>query len=167
MKKPFGRIGLATAGGVLALGLMAAPRVAAQGRLPNEVRSSIGGAFNLWRFAHPVAQDSLSVSRVSQIAIPVSAAVSAGRWTFDAGFAYVYMPQRDVTNSKIRAVSTNNGTVYQPSDPNVIVGNGIYKSNMTTVSLGMTFNFDEFGTKAPPESSSAQLVQTPGASSAN
>lgn len=88
MKKPFGRIGLATAGGVLAFGLMAAPRVAAQGRLPNEVRSSIGGAFNLWRFAHPVAQDSLSVSRVSQIAIPVSAAFSAGRWTFDAGFAY-------------------------------------------------------------------------------
>ena len=81
------RFGPAATGGLLALGLTA-PVVGAQGRLPNEVRSSIGGAFNVWRFAHPVPHDSLSVSRVSQIAIPMSVAASAGRWTFDAGFAY-------------------------------------------------------------------------------
>lgn len=73
---------------LLLIGLGVPVVAAGQGRLPNEVRSSVGAAFSSWKFADPLPQDSLSVSKVSQLAIPLSVAVTAGRWTFDAGAAY-------------------------------------------------------------------------------
>ena len=79
--------GLAWSAGVLLLGLGFLGPLAAQSRLPNEVTTTVGGSFSHWQFSTAAPQDSLAVSRVSQLGVPISAAFSIGRWTFDAGFA--------------------------------------------------------------------------------
>jgi len=59
----------------------------AQGRLPSEVVTTIGGAFSSWRFSTAASQDSIAIEKVSQAALPFSASFAVGAWTFDAGVA--------------------------------------------------------------------------------
>jgi len=61
-------------------------------------------------------------------------------------YAYVYSPDRYVTNSANTAVSANNGTHYVVGvDPVIPVGNGLYQPSTHVISLGLTFNISEFG----------------------
>jgi long-chain fatty acid transport protein len=63
--------------------------------------------------------------------------------TLNVAYAFVWSPDRTVTDSEIRAVSATNGTNYGPTDPNVIIGNGLYQPMMHIVSFGLTVNFSE------------------------
>ncbi len=55
--------------------------------LIGETRTNLAPAFVSWRFAEPLIQDSLSVRRITQLVLPVSFAMSIGRWTIDVGGA--------------------------------------------------------------------------------
>jgi hypothetical protein len=84
MKAPWRSLGLVAAALSGVGGLSPA---ASQSRPPGDLTTTLGGTFATWRFSTAAPQDSLQVTRVAQAAIPLSAAFTAGRWTFDAGFA--------------------------------------------------------------------------------
>ena len=65
-------------------------------------------------------------------------------FTLNFAYAGVYMPDRNVTDSAIRASAATHGTEYSPTDANLIVGNGLYKAYIHTLSVGFTVNFDEY-----------------------
>ncbi len=60
-----------------------------------------------------------------------------GKWTFDAGFAYMHMPDRTITTSEVRQIN--------PTDPDgentTVVGNGTYSQRYIMGGLGVTKQF--------------------------
>ena len=66
--------------------------------------------------------------------------------TINLAYAAIFVPDRTVNNSSVTAISAINGTNYLPSDnPTIPVGNGLYQTSLQMLSLGLTFNFAEFG----------------------
>lgn len=78
-------------------------------------------------------------------------------FSLNLGYAFVYSPPRDVTNGALRAISTNNGSLYGSADPTSDGGcaanpglilchfnNGHYEWATQIISLGLTINFSEF-----------------------
>lgn len=67
-------------------------------------------------------------------------------FTINLAYAAIFSPDRNVTNSNLTAISSTDGTEYVKGvDPVITVGNGLYQTSIQTLSLGLTFNFSEFG----------------------
>ncbi|MSP62823.1 MAG: hypothetical protein EXR72_21320 [Myxococcales bacterium] len=80
-----------------------------------------------------------------KVAFTVGVGLKYQGFTFDLAYAGLWMPDRVVTATPIRAGSSTNGTRWTDADPNIPVGNGRYESSLQYLSLGMTVNFEEFG----------------------
>jgi long-chain fatty acid transport protein len=83
---------------------------------------------------------------------------TSSKWAFTCGlgyklrgfsvhvaYAYVYSPNRNVSDSANTAVSATNGTNYGAADPIIPVGNGLYEASIHILSIGLGFNLNEFG----------------------
>lgn len=58
------------------------------------------------------------------------------------GAAYVYMPDRTVTNSLLRQTHTLGGSISDPSY--TVVGNGTYSASYVILTFGLEYKFDPF-----------------------
>ncbi|HEX2568995.1 MAG TPA: outer membrane protein transport protein [Polyangia bacterium] len=77
------------------------------------------------------------------------------RWsglTVNVAYAYVYSPSRTVTDSRVLALSSFNGSNLDPSrgDPVVTVGNGRYEQRLQIFSIGVTISPGDFKRKQLP-----------------
>jgi long-chain fatty acid transport protein len=64
--------------------------------------------------------------------------------TINVAYAYVYSPDRDVTNGELRSLNGINGTTNDfAGNPLPIINNGHYHASTQVLSIGLTLAFDE------------------------
>jgi hypothetical protein len=94
--------------------------------------------------AHPYEWTNLGAYSATRYGLTAGLGFTHRGFTINAAYASVFMPDRTVTNSSIRAGSSTNGTDYvDGADPVLIVGNGVYTGHIHTLSIGLMFRFSE------------------------
>jgi long-subunit fatty acid transport protein len=64
--------------------------------------------------------------------------------TFNAAYAYVYSPDRNVTNGRLQSINGIDGSnTTSDGQPLPVVNNGHYEAHTQVFALGLSFHFDE------------------------
>jgi long-chain fatty acid transport protein len=85
----------------------------------------------------------LDFNTAAKYGLTVGAGLKLNGFTINLAYAFIYSPDRNVTNSANLAVSGTNGTNFDKGDALIPVGNGLYQASLHIFSLGVTVNFSE------------------------
>lgn len=88
-------------------------------------------------------QNHLDFPTASKYAATLGLGYKYRGFTINAAYAFIYSPDRTVTNSTLRAISAINGSNWD-HEPETIYGNGKYETTLHMMSIGLSFNFEEF-----------------------